>query len=83
MVADLTVAEVVFAWRKALVPAALLAAALSGIFVLGNEEPAEPLPPVALEQALVEGLGVEPIPTVLGREAELDEVAFLMEAGGF
>lgn len=82
-VAELTVAEVVFAWRKALVPTALLAASLAGMFVLSHEEPARPLPPVALEEALVEDLDGEPIPSFLAREAELDEVAFLVAAGGF
>ena len=80
---ELSVAEVVFAWRRALVPAALMAAALAGIFVVVNEEPAPALPPVALEEALVEDLDGEPIPTFLAREAELDELAFLASAGGF
>lgn len=81
--ADLSVAEVVFGWRKALVPAALLAAALAGVFVMTNEEPPGPLPPVALEEALLEDLGSEPIPTILSREMELDEVALMVAAGGF
>jgi len=76
-----TIAEVVFQWRKTLVPAALLAATLAGIFVLGHEEPGPTLSPIALEEALVEGLPGDPIPTVLGRTAELDEVAFLTAAG--
>ncbi len=76
-----TIAEVVFQWRKTLVPVALLAATLAGIFVLGHEEPAPALSPIALEEALMEGLVGDPIPTVLGRTAELDEVAFLTGAG--
>ena len=76
-----TVAEVVFHWRKTLVPVTLLAATMAGIFAMGHEEPAPTLSPIALEEALMEGLEGDPIPTVLGREAELDEVAFLTGAG--
>ena len=80
---DPGIAEVVFAWRKTLVPISLLAAALAGIFLLSHRDMpnASALPPLAVEEALTEDLSVEPIPTVLGREAELDEVAFLSMAG--
>jgi len=83
MAGEWSIAEVVFQWRKILVPVTLLAATLAGIFVVGQEEPVPPLSPIALEEALVEGLAGESIPTVLGRTAELDEVAFLTSAGGF
>jgi len=83
MAGEWSIAEVVFQWRKTLVPVTLLAATLAGIIVLGQGEPASPLSPIALEEALVEGLAGDPIPTVLGRTAELDEVAFLTGAGGF
>jgi hypothetical protein len=78
-----TIAEVVFAWRRTLVPMTLLAAALAGILLVGNGEQASSLPPMALEDVLTEGLSLEPIPTVLGREAELDEVAFLSSVERF
>ena len=81
--AEWGVADVVFRWRKALVPISLLAAALAGIVLLEHEEPAPSLTPVALEQALTESLDGDPIPSVLARTAELDEVAFLNAAGGF
>ena len=77
------IANVVFQWRKTLVPVTLLAATLAGIFVVGNEEPASPLQSIALEEALLEGWSGDPIPTVLGRAAELDELTFLTGAGGF
>lgn len=83
MTQDLSFPEVVFQWRKPLVPLALLAATLAGIFVAGHEEPGTALSPVALEEALIQELEGEPIPTVLGRTAELDELAFLAAAGGF
>ena len=78
-----SIANVVFRWRKTLVPVTLLAATLAGIFVVGHEEPASPLQSIALEEALLEGWSGDPIPTVLGRDAELDELAFLTLAGGF
>jgi hypothetical protein len=80
---DLTISDVVCAWRRALVPMALLAAAASGVLLLSQEEPAAPLAIIALEEALVEGLEGETIPTILGREGELEEVAFLTSVGGF
>ncbi|MFH1763447.1 MAG: hypothetical protein ABIF09_04565 [Gemmatimonadota bacterium] len=83
MSGEWSISEVVFQWRKTLVPMTLLAAAMAGIFVLGYEEPASVLSPIALEEALMLGFEGDPIPTVLGRTAELDEVAFLAGAGGF
>jgi hypothetical protein len=83
MIGEWSVPGVVFHWRKALASLTLLAAALAGIFVLGHEEPGAPLSPVALEDVLIEGVSGDPIPTVLGRSPELEEVAFLTSAGGF
>jgi len=80
---DLSIAEVVFAWRRALVPMALLAAALAGVLLMSQEESVSPLPPMALEDALMQDLSTDPIPTVLGSEAELDETAFVAMAGRF
>ena len=80
---DWTVTGVVFQWRKTLVPLALLAATLAGIFVLGNEEPTDPFSPMVLEEAILEGVEGDPIPTVLGRGTELETVAFLAGSGGF
>ncbi|MFC1575928.1 hypothetical protein ACFL5A_04735 [Gemmatimonadota bacterium] len=80
---DLSIAEVVFAWRRALVPIALLAAALAGVLLISQEEPLSPLPPVALEEVLMQDLSAEAMPAVLGSQAELDETAFLAMAGRF
>ena len=77
MAIEPTIAEVVFGWRRALVPMTLLAAALAGILLVGQEEAIIPLPPLALEDALMQDLPVDPIPTVLGRDMDLDEMAFL------
>ena len=81
--ANLTIPEVVFSWRRTLVPVALMAAALAGIFLLGQGEASAPLSPIALEEALTQDLVLEPIPSVLGRVDELDEAAFLYLVGGF
>ncbi|MGD2122426.1 MAG: hypothetical protein PVJ76_11810 [Gemmatimonadota bacterium] len=83
MTQELSIPEVVFQWRKPLVPLALLAATLAGIFVLGQEEPRAVISPVALEDALLDGVEGDPIPTILARTAEFDETAFLASGGGF
>ena len=83
MTQDLSFPEVVFRWRKSLVPLALLAATLAGIVAVSQEDPGQLLAPVALEEALIQDLVGDPIPVVLGRTAELDETAFLTAAGGF
>jgi hypothetical protein len=83
MVRDLGVVDVVFQWRKPLVPLALLAASLAGVFLYGHEESVTLLSPVALEEALVEDVIGDPIPTVLEQFAELDDGIYLASAGGF
>lgn len=57
MMGDLSVADVVFAWRKALVPMALLAAALAGIFLM-NHEAGSSVQMMALEDVLTEDLNL-------------------------
>ncbi len=83
MEGDLSVAEVVFAWRRTLVPTALLAAALAGILLMSQQAPVVEPASVALEDALVQDMPGGPIPSVLGRDTELDEVAFVSTVGGF
>jgi len=79
--AEIGIAEVVFAWRRTLVPLALMAAALAGILLVSQEEPPASFSPIALEEALTQDLVLEPIPSVLGRGEAMDELAFL--TGGF
>ncbi len=83
MTADVTILDVVFAWRRALVPVALLAAAWAGI-LLFSHDPESPAAPVALEQALIQDLTDATIPVVLeqGGEGALQGV-LLTAAGGF
>ena len=82
MAGEVSVAEVVFAWRKTLVPMTLLAAALAGLLLIQPKTEEAPTP-VALEEALTGGLDGDPIPVVLATEADMVEVASLASWEGF
>lgn len=82
MASDFGVVEVVFAWRKALVPVALMAAALAGLLLVGTE-PEPQLAPVALEEELTRDLEGEPIPVVLSGEHGTVEAAVLALGEGY
>ena len=82
MVAELSVVDVVFAWRRALVPMALLAAALAGILVVSHE-PRPPVQLVALEEVLTEGLYLLPTLAVLSGETSAPEGLFAVAEGEF
>ncbi len=74
---ELDVVDVVFAWRRALVPLALLAAALAGVLLVSQGEPIALPSPAALEEVLLQGVAGGPVSWEQARESELDEVAFL------
>jgi hypothetical protein len=84
MAMELSVVEVVFAWRRALVPMALLAAALAGILLMDSARQA-PVEVVALEDVLTEGLNLSPISAVMtGEGASQTGVGiFAAVEGGF
>ena len=82
MVGELSVVDVVFAWRKAVVPLALLAAALAGILIIGNG-PEAPIQMVALEEVLTQDLNLLTTSGVLSGEASTAEAIFTMAEGGF
>jgi hypothetical protein len=82
MMAELSVVDVVFAWRRALVPMALLAAALAGILLVSHE-PQPPVQLVALEEVLTEGLTLLPTTAVLSGETSVPQGLFAMAEGGF
>jgi len=82
MAGDLGVTDVVFAWRRALVPMALLAAALAGILIAGHEtEP--PVQLVALEEIFTEDLNLQPIHSVLNGEGSFHDALFAVSEEGF
>jgi len=76
------VVDVVFAWRKALVPMALLAAALAGI-LMTSPAPEETVRMVALEEVLTEGLNLFSTSGVLTSENAFQESLFAVADGGF
>jgi len=82
MAAELSVVDVVFAWRRALVPMALMAAALAGLLLMGHE-PQEPVEVVALEEVLTEGLNLFPVASVLSSEGATQPLVFAGAEGGF
>jgi hypothetical protein len=82
MAAELSVVDVVFAWRRALVPMALLAAALAGVFLVG-QRPQPPVELVALEEALTEGLNLSPIASVVSGDGSVQQGFFAVVEGGF
>ena len=76
------VVDVVFAWRKALVPMALLAAAMAGILLMESEaEP--PVQLVALEEVLTEDLNLLTASGVLIGDGVAREAVFASVEGGF
>jgi len=82
MAGDLGVVDVLFAWRRALVPLALLAAAMAGVLLLGHE-PQPPVQLVALEEVLAEDLNLLPIHSVLTGEGGSPEALFAVVEEGF
>lgn len=82
MAAELSVVDVVFAWRRALVPMALLAAAMAGILLV-THEPEPPVQLVALEDVLTEGLNLLPTEAVLSGEATGAQALFAATEGEF
>lgn len=82
MAAELSVVDVVFAWRRALVPMTLMAAAVAGLLLMGNEQP-EPVEVVALEEVLTEGLNLFPVASVLSSEGATQPLVFAGAEGGF
>ena len=64
MTGEIGVVDVVFAWRRALVPMALLAAAMAGILILGHQ-PSEEVQVVALEEVFNQDFNVRPMTVFL------------------
>lgn len=82
MAGGLSMAEVVFSWRKTLVPLALIAAAIAGLLLLGPA-PEEPVQVVALEEVLTEDLYLLSTSGVLSGERSLGAGVLIGLEGGF
>lgn len=85
MAGGVTIPEVVFAWRRALVPLALLAATGAGILLATHESrpPMAPVAPVALEEILLEDLTDASMLHILEGSGEAADGPVLTAAGGF
>ncbi len=82
MVGELSVVDVVFAWRKTLVPMALLAAALAGILLMAHQ-PGPAVQVVALEDVLTEDLNLLDGSGVLSPEGTAQLGIFAASEGEF
>ena len=78
LMADLTVADVLTGWARAVVPTAALAAALAAI-VLMRAGSAGQTEPIGVEELLVSELPSERVPALLAPEAAEELVVFASE----
>lgn len=81
MMVDLTVSDLVVSWARALVPTAMIAAAVAAL-VLAQGVPGSAVLPLGLEEELAQGLDGMPIPVVLTSDDQPDAggVVFASEA---
>ncbi len=78
LIVQLTVGDVMEAWARALVPAAVLAAMLAGLLLLRGGTLNDP-PPIGIEELLVSEVEGETIPDMLAREEASEFVATFAE----
>ena len=76
LMADLTVGEVLTGWARALVPTAVLAAAVAALVLM---RPAPAALPATLEDVLTAGIETQTIPEVLDQGEAAASVAFAAE----
>jgi len=77
LIADLSVGDVLNAWSRTLVPAAVLAAALAGLILVRDTAKPRPAPmAVGVEELLVVGIEDETIPVALQSDEFATTVAF-------
>jgi len=75
LMAELTVGDVLNSWSRAVLPTALLAAAMAGLMLMQpTEAPVETA--IALEELLVSEIRAETVPLLLSRDAGEGIVAF-------
>lgn len=78
LMAEMTVADVLVSWARAVVPTAVLAAALAGLVLLHAHMAPAPTP-APVEELLVAGIEGETIPTTLARNGSGTQIAFASE----
>lgn len=76
LMADLTVGDVLTGWARALVPTAVLAAAVAALVLIRHMPPASP---ATLEDILTAGIGTRTIPEALAEVEAAASVAFTSE----
>ena len=76
LMADLTVGDVLTGWARALVPTAVLAAAVAALVLM---RPAPAALPATLEDVLTAGIETQTIPEVLDQGEAAASVAFAAE----
>jgi hypothetical protein len=80
LMGDITIGDVLTAWSRTLVPAAVLAATLAGLFMARGSTSPDPAPAaVAVEELLVAGIEDETIPVALENDDVPTAVAFAGE----
>lgn len=79
LMADLTMEDVISGWSRTLVPTAMLAAALAGIFVMRSATSTTAPVAVGVEELLVAGIEGETIPVALDSDEAAGAVAFAGE----
>jgi hypothetical protein len=80
LMAHLTVSEVLTGWARAVVPAAVAAAMMAGVFLLRSDEPvAVHVAPASVEELLLAGMGDETFPATLHSEEAASAIAFASE----
>lgn len=78
LMADVTVGDVLVSWARAVVPAAVLAAALAGVMLM-HAHVTPVAPPARVEELLVAGMESETIPATLSRTEAETQIAFATE----
>ncbi|MCG6987257.1 MAG: hypothetical protein LJF06_03575 [Gemmatimonadetes bacterium] len=78
LMADVTVGDVLVSWARAVVPTAVLAAALAGLMLM-RAHVAPAATPARVEELLVAGMESETIPATLSRSETETQIAFASE----